>query len=232
MTIATTAFTRNRSDDIFFPLMALFALGVVVVGFGHPYFFAGMMAAKLPTPLVHVHAAILSAWIAVQAMQPLLVAAGRVDWHQRMGIIGMAIAAAVPVIGGLAVIGSIRRQHGDAVDLAFSLAAAVDFAVLSYLGLRQRRRDLSAHKRLMLLATISILGPAIGRLPFVTGIPIYYATLGGFAAMVLAFDLLALERLHSATILGAAVIAASQTLAELFWHTAAATGLVAWIQHI
>jgi hypothetical protein len=236
VTIATAAFARKRADDIYFPAMALLLLAFAVAGFGPSYFFAGMMAAPLPSPLVHVHAAVLTAWIALQALQPLLVAAGRSDWHRTAGVAGMAFAVAVPALGVLAVIGEIRRHaHGVddlALTLAFVLAAAIDFGVLVFLGLRQRTRDLSAHKRFMLLATISILGPVIGRFPFLTSITAYYAIFGFFAALVIAFDLLSLGRIHRATILGVAIIAASQALAEGFWRTSAAHDLVAWIQSV
>jgi hypothetical protein len=149
--------------------MALLALAIVVDGFGRAYFFAGMVRAHLPSPLVHVHAAILTTWITIQALQPIQVAVDRVDWHQRLGILGMVVAVAVPVIGVLAVIGEIRRPpfvvSDEAADLAFALAAVVDFALLASLGLRERHKDLSAHKRLLLLATISILGPRSGASP-------------------------------------------------------------------
>ena len=38
--------------------MALLILGVVVLGFSQTYFFAGMLRAKLPNTLVHIHGAI------------------------------------------------------------------------------------------------------------------------------------------------------------------------------
>jgi hypothetical protein len=48
--MATAVVTRRklRSDDIFFPAMGLLILGIVVLGFGQSYFFAGMVHAKLP----------------------------------------------------------------------------------------------------------------------------------------------------------------------------------------
>jgi hypothetical protein len=235
MASITTPFTRSRLDDVFFPAMALLALAIVVTGFGHSYFFAGMMRARLPSPLVHVHAAILTAWMAVQASQPTLVAANRVDWHQRVGVVGMLVATAVPVIGILAVVGEIRRppfdiEHG-ALDLAFVIAAAADFAVLAFFGLRERDKDLSAHKRLMLLATISILGPAIGRLSFVTSPTIYYLVFAILLALVITFDIASLRKVHRATFLGIALITSTQALAELFWRTSTAAGLVTWVQN-
>jgi len=43
--------------------MALLILGVVVLGFSQTYFFAGMLRAKLPNTLVHIHGAIFVSWI-------------------------------------------------------------------------------------------------------------------------------------------------------------------------
>jgi len=234
MAIATAAFARNRADDFFFTSMAWLNLALVVAGFGHAYFFAGMVTAKLASPLVHVHAAILTSWIAVQAAQPMLVSAGRVDLHKKLGALGMALAAAVPVIGVLAVIGEVRRLVHESVegDLVFAITAVADFAVLAFLGLRQRTRNLSAHKRLMLLATISILGPPVGRLAFGHSDLGYFGTFAIFLALLVAFDLVTLRRVHRATLLGVTLIAASQTLAELFSRTEAAHLMVLWIQRV
>lgn len=237
MAIATQTFARNRGDDIFFSGMALVLLVTIVAAFGHAYFFAGMLAAPLATPLVHVHAAVLTGWVTLQAVQPVLVAAGRTAWHETAGLAGMAFAVLVPALGFLAVIGEVRRHADDvaglALDAAFGLAAVVAFAVLIVLGLRQRKKDMSAHKRFMLIATISILGPAIGRLPFIAGAAApYYASFVCFAVAVIAFDLLSMGRIHRATAVGLSVIAATQGAAELFWPTEVARNLVTWIQGI
>ena len=228
MASTTGAYGRRRLDNIFFPAMALLALAIVINGFGRSYFFAGMVRAPLPSPLVHAHAAILTTWIAVQVLQPVQVAANKVEWHQRLGTFGMLVAVAVPIIAMLAAIGEVRRHPFGIRDLAsdftFAIAAIVDFTILAFLGLRERHRDLSAHKRLMLLATISILGPAIGRLWFVTSPAI-------LLGLVIAFDRTSLRRIHRATIFGVVLIVVSQGLAEILWRTAAAADLVVWIQN-
>ena len=235
MASTTGAYGRRRLDNIFFPAMALLALAIVINGFGRSYFFAGMVRAPLPSPLVHAHAAILTTWIAVQVLQPVQVAANKVEWHQRLGTFGMLVAVAVPIIAMLAAIGEGRRHPFGIRDLAsdftFAIAAIVDFTILAFLGLRERHRDLSAHKRLMLLATISILGPAIGRLWFVTSPAIYYAVFAILLGLVIAFDRTSLRRIHRATIFGVVLIVVSQGLAEILWRTAAAADLVVWIQN-
>ena len=226
----------KRADRVFFHAMAIVSLAIVVAGFGRAYFFKGMFTTRLPTPLVDVHAGIMTAWIALQAIQPVLVAVRRVRWHRQLGLGGIVVACLVPPLALLTVIGQVRRHKWEppvlAVDVAFSAVAAVDFAVLAWLGLRARVRDLSAHKRLMMLATVSMLGPALGRLPFVTSIPAYYGTLAGILVAALAYDLVALRRVHRATMLGVAVIAGSQLAAEVFSRFDVSTQLVVWMQRV
>jgi hypothetical protein len=59
--------------------MGLLILGIVVLGFGQSYFLAGMLRAKLPNTLVHIHGALYVSWIFLVTIQPLLVATSRVD---------------------------------------------------------------------------------------------------------------------------------------------------------
>lgn len=62
--------SKVRADDIFFPAMALLILGIVLTGFGRTYFLAGMIRAKLPNLLVHIHGAVFVSWIFLVAIQP------------------------------------------------------------------------------------------------------------------------------------------------------------------
>ena len=83
--------SKVRSDDIFFPAMALLILGIVVTGFGRSYFLAGMIRAKLPNGLVHVHGAVFVLWIFLVAVQPWLVAAHKVKWHTKLGLLSLVL---------------------------------------------------------------------------------------------------------------------------------------------
>jgi hypothetical protein len=85
------------------------------------------------------------------------------------------------------------------------------FAPLVAAGLYNRRRR-DTHKRLMLLATISILGAALDRLLFpggalaFLGVPLGPATFVGFAALFVVacflYDLLTRGRVHPAFLWG------------------------------
>ena len=88
-----------------------------------------------------------------------------------MGWVTAALAVVMVIVGTTAGIVSMRGQvEAGNVDQALAflttpLFSMVVFATLVAAAI-QLRRDAQTHKRLMLLATISILDAAIARLPF------------------------------------------------------------------
>lgn len=87
MVATTESLPRKlRADDIFFPAMGLLILSIVVLGFAQSYFLAGMLRAKLPNTLVHIHGAIFVSWIFFLTIQASLVAIGGVKWHMTLGL--------------------------------------------------------------------------------------------------------------------------------------------------
>src|SRR5271170_1267970 len=99
---ATVALPQKlRADDIFFPAMAFLILAVVVLGFAQSYFFAGMLRAKLPNALVHVHGALFVSWIFFLLVQTSLVAARKVKWHMTLGTFGLVLPPLMVVFGVL-----------------------------------------------------------------------------------------------------------------------------------
>jgi hypothetical protein len=111
-----------------------------------------------------IHGVIVAAWFVVLIAQSSLITAGRVDLHRRLGSLSMGLAAAVVVFGVAAAVIAARRPTGYidvamppkmflAIPLLGLLQYAV-FVVLAYL----KRGNAQAHKRLMLLASLSIIG--------------------------------------------------------------------------
>ncbi len=90
--------------------MALLVLGVVVLGFWQSYFVAGMVRAKLPNVLVHIHGALFVFWIFFLVIQTSLVAVGKVRWHMTLGICGVILLPLMIVFGVLTLFDSIRRN--------------------------------------------------------------------------------------------------------------------------
>ncbi len=204
---------RRHTDDYFFAGMSLLVLGTVFLGFARSYFLAGTVHAHLPSAIVHVHAVIFSSWILLLVAQTTLVSIGRVGWHKKLGILGAVLACLMVIFGILAAIDSSRRHFvPPGVDSPTILAIqATELSVFAFLvawGIRARH-DGAAHKRLMMLATISLLGPAVGRWPFAfihqfppsTGFVI-----DAFLLSVIAFDLLTCWKIHRATVWGSLTI--------------------------
>ena len=104
--------------------------------------------------------------------QTRLIAHGRRDIHKLLGMAGVAIGVAVVFTGIFVAINSERRVHTAAtadtladpyVFLTFPFASVGLFALFATLGVIKRNRP-DAHKRLMLLATASMIVPALARI--------------------------------------------------------------------
>ena len=107
-TIARPATSRGV-DHKFFAAMAGAIIVSVFLGFAHTYYLAGVFKAKLPSPIIHVHAVVFSSWVLFLTLQIVLVSAGRVSWHRRLGMFGAILAFAMVVFGLLAATQSFAR---------------------------------------------------------------------------------------------------------------------------
>src|SRR6185369_496263 len=105
-------------------------------------------------------------------LQTWLVARGQVLRHRTMGLVGISLATAMTIIGVLAAMRSMTKAAELGVATAgqefsiVSLTAIVFFAAVVALAIANVTRP-EVHKRLMLLATVSILQAAVARLFFV-----------------------------------------------------------------
>jgi hypothetical protein len=225
---------KLRADDVFFPAMGLLILSIVVVGFAHTYFLAGMLRARLPSTLVHIHGALFISWICLLTIQPFLVAIGRVTWHKALGMFGVILPPLLVVFGVLTLFAFIRRTGTDAdvppeLLLAGDLEELALFVVLTSWALLARHRAAS-HKRLMIMGTMAMLGPAVARWP------IPFSPIGticiqlGLPLLVVIYDLWSGQRVHRSTTIAFALIAVG-LLAVFpvsglgFWQP-----LIAWIR--
>lgn len=231
---------RPSRDDVFFSAMALLILGTILLGFARSYYLAGAFAARLPSLVVHIHAAAFSLWILLFIAQTMLIASGRLDWHRRAGMFGAGLAASMVILGVMVATDSLSRGFvppGSKLDprsfYSIPIFSTVLFAVLVTLALRERS-DGSAHKRLILIATISIMGPAVGRWPHhIFHGPVTAAVLACYVLLLAGFDLLSQKRVHPATIKGGLVMVISQQLMFPLgltppWHSFADAALRVW----
>jgi uncharacterized membrane protein YozB (DUF420 family) len=161
------------SERRFFTGMALAMAAVAFVGFAPTYYLAALNDGPRPvlTPSVHLHGALCTAWIVLLIVQTRLIASGRRELHKRLGIAGAIVAASIFASGVYVALHSQRRVHTDInadtladpyVFLIFPFSSVGLFALFAALGVLRRRRA-DAHKRLMMLATSSLIIPALAR---------------------------------------------------------------------
>jgi hypothetical protein len=156
----------------FYVWMSGICLVIAVLGFMPTYFMPLARGTFAAEPVVHIHGLILFSWVVMFFTQSLLVARGRVLAHREWGLLGIAVMTAVVFI--IVTLVSLRIRQASAPGLPPGMAhdvrafewpifsGAIYLAVLFVLAVTTIRRP-HVHKRLLLLATISMLGAPIGR---------------------------------------------------------------------
>jgi hypothetical protein len=215
--------------------MALVCAATVIVGFAPTYYLKGAFGGRPLPLLLHVHGLVFSSWIALFIAQTTLVAARRTDVHRRLGVAGGVIAVLMLIVGYLAAVDSAHRGFnppggpGPLVFLIIPLSMLVVFACLVGAALYYRRQP-AVHKRLMLLATVSIITPAIARIPlFSGGPPVFFGITDILILVCLVYDKVAHGRVHSAFRWGAAFVILSQPLRMAIGFSHPWQNFAAWL---
>jgi hypothetical protein len=220
--------------------MAVAMALVVVGGFGPSYYWTYLNGGPTTTvsggpftTVVHLHAMSFTAWVLLFVAQTSLIAAHRVAVHRRLGIAGAALAAIMLVTGTLAAIAQAARGAAPpglvADPLAFLIIPLFDMALFAgFVGLALAwRRSRETHKRLMLLAYVSVIAAAFGRMAMVTSVVPGFAFMAPFLVVVagMAYDYLTRGRIHRVYIWGFIVLALSGLRVPLgttpAWHAVA-----------
>lgn len=232
------AATGRRRERVFYTGMAAAFLLIVFAGFARTYYLRPYFAPTPLHPLLHLHGIVFSAWLVLLLAQTALVAAKRTGTHRRLGVAGAVLAALMVLVGSATAIirAKIVEVPPDAasplVFLTIPLGDMLVFALLAGAGFYFRRR-LDVHKRLMLLATISILPAAVARLPFdfiqQYGPLAFFGLTDLFVVVCLAYDLAARGRFHRATVLGGLLLVVSHPLRLVVGNTQAWLSFAEWL---
>ncbi|MGE0404915.1 MAG: hypothetical protein AB7O65_01350 [Candidatus Korobacteraceae bacterium] len=220
-------------DRVFYSGMAIALALTVFVGFAPTYYLRSYFGAPITangstslTLLAHVHAVVFTGWVLLVLVQTALIARHRVALHQRMGIAGATLAIVMMVVGSATAIKAAARGAAPLgvnplVFMAIPLADMVVFA--GFIGTAMWwRRNKETHKRLMLLAYISLVAAAVARLPGM--LPLGPLAFFGFAFLFVVagmlYDVISRGRIHRAYILGGALFVASVPLRLMISGTA------------
>jgi hypothetical protein len=212
---ATSQRAGSKYDRVFYSGMAIGLALTVLVGFGPTYYtklFGDAPMATLSggpmTALVHVHGVLFTTWVLLFIVQTALVAQHKVAIHRRLGIAGALLAASMVAVGTLTALKMASRGSapGGLDPIAFTMIPLSDmffFAAFVATALLMRANR-EAHKRLMLLAYLSILVAAVARLPGVLALgPLAFFWLTFSVILVgIIYDLVSRHRVHPVYIWG------------------------------
>ena len=165
------AVINGRAAPTFYVWMAAACILIAFGLFAPTYWLQIPPGTFTGAPMLHLHGLLFSAWCVFFLTQTLLAAAGRTERHRAWGIFGVALATAM-LFSGLAtatksMLNGIAAGH-EAASRAFAIvpvSAVVLFAVLVAFAIVFVARP-EIHKRLMLVATISILQAPLDRIFF------------------------------------------------------------------
>ena len=179
---SAAAFTRQAStttaarDRVFYSGLAIAMALIVFAGFAPTFYLRSTFGAPVSvtglatiTPVVLAHGLIFTAWVVLFVVQTGLIATRNVATHRKLGIASVVLAAAMVAIGLPTAFAAAERGSAPAGfdPLVFLSVPFFDLVLFSgfFVAAFVRRREKEAHKRLMLLAYVSIIPAAVARLP-------------------------------------------------------------------
>ena len=229
-------------DRVFYSSMAIVMALTVFIGFAPTYYLKVFGSAPMVTltsapftTLVHLHGLLFTGWVVLFIVQTALVANHRVAVHRRMGIAGAILATGMVIAGvSTAISAAARGSAPPGVDpLAFLAIPLFDMVLFpTFVGAALwMRANKEAHKRLMLLAYISILVAGVARLPGVLplGPLVFFGLTFIFLLAAVIYDLVTRKRVHPAYLWGGGLLVASVPLRLMISGTAAWRGFAEFL---
>jgi hypothetical protein len=227
---------RGAGERYFFAGMAVIMAGVVFAGFAPTFYLSHALNGPALTPLAQLHGVVFSLWMVLFVVQPMLVRTGRSPAHRWLGTAGGILAALMVVVGTVTGLAAAARGFapggGDARSfLIIPLGGIAVFGATVAAAIAFRAKP-DIHKRLMLIANVSLLDPAIARMPFEV-IALHPLMPFGLACLIIValalYDVATLGRVHRATWLGGLLTAAWQPIALSLGETAGWLRIANWL---
>ena len=216
---------RRTLPHAFWVIAGLVGFSIVFFGFAPSYYLRYWFRATPLPGLLQLHGALMTSWFMLFFVQVSLIARNRVAIHRRLGIAAATLAAIIVVVGTITALRFLRSNLHASPGFGppppeffgFLLFDLYVFGGLVAAGILLRGNS-EAHRRLMMLATLSMISPGVVRIPFDQLTPGFEFLGSGGPGGLFALDLLLLyacvaydtwrtRRLHPAFIIGGAFIA-------------------------
>ena len=125
-TLSELRATRRQSERHIFTWLATAIVLLVFVGFSRTYYLHTLFKTPKLTIFLHVHAAVMTGWIALFAFQTFLITSGRIRIHRILGTFGADYAVLVVLMGTTATLVAARREvraHSESVSSVLTVLA-------------------------------------------------------------------------------------------------------------
>jgi hypothetical protein len=232
--VAPSAAAVTKYDRVFYSSLAVVMAITVLVGFGPTYYLRSAFGAPTTVSgatslslLTQVHGALFTAWVLLFVVQTALIARRHVAVHRRVGVAGVMLAAAMVIVGTATALTAAARGGAPAgvpatVFLIVPLTDMVLFAGF-VTGAVLQRRNREAHKRLMLLAYVSIIVAAVARIPGLIdfGPLAFFGVTFVFVVIGMIYDYATRGRVHPVYVWGGTIFFLSVPLRLIVAETAA-----------
>lgn len=182
MAINSNLLKRPSDQDLYKIAAIVFPL-VVLIGYFKSYYFSAFFdVPSVANALVHFHGLVMSLWVVYFTAQVALIRTKNYKVHMTMGMVGIALAALVVVVGMATAYDAQLVRHsappGENPHSFFFLPAGdmTLFVIFFSAAIYYRKRP-AAHKGLMLLTAINFMPAALFR---VSPLPYKYTLLWSF----------------------------------------------------
>jgi hypothetical protein len=221
-------------------LIVAFALAAwCAIGFARTFYLRHWFNVPPITTLLVLHGAFFTAWFALFVIQARLIYRQNYQTHKQIGIAG-AVLAGLIVISGLAtavVSASATRPRAMGLTspqfVVFPTLAILMFGGFVAAALYWRRTP-NLHRRLMMLAMISVLGPPTGRVVSLVGVQgnfllVQSTVTALFVAACLVADWVKHRTVHPLYSIGGTLIVLSWPLRAMLARTPAWEAVGNWM---
>ena len=169
--LTPAAASPARSEAQFFVRVAYVCAAIAIIGFVPSFWLPAATGSFGGSAVLHLHGLLFTAWTLLFIAQARLAASERYERHRLLGYAGISIATGMLFLGVMATVQAIEsatlagfEQRARAfsivpITIILFFAAAIAAAIASV-----RRPEV--HMRLMVVASVSLLTPAIARLLF------------------------------------------------------------------
>lgn len=218
---------RGLLDKYFYFAMSLLFPVIVVWGFSRTVN-ESLFHATPPRPLLlWFHGAAFSSWIVFYFFQSVLVRTRNVGWHRFFGWFGTALGATMVPFGIATAIVMGRfdttqlHQAGAEPFLIIPFYNMAAFGTLVTLAIVWRKKP-ELHRRLLFVATCSLLNAPFDRFDFVFDHNLGFACLDLVICLGVVRDLLVDHRIHRVYLTALPALVVLQIVAMFVWRSEAA----------